>query len=59
MPTTGGPAELTRTHEGRVAQITLDHGRYNIVTFETRASVAAHFGPSCCFRGSSGGLLVG
>lgn len=43
MPTTGGPAELTRTHEGRVAQITLDHGRYNIVTFETRASVAAHF----------------
>lgn len=43
MPLTGGEIRLERSHEGRVANLTLDHGRYNIVTMETRALMAERF----------------
>lgn len=43
MPLTGGEIHLKITHEGRVANLTLNHGRYNIVTMETRALMAERF----------------
>lgn len=43
MPLNGGNIRLERSHDGRVANLTLDHGRYNIVTMETRALMAEHF----------------
>lgn len=43
MALTGGPIRLDRSHDGRVANLTLDHGRFNIVTMETRRSVAERF----------------
>lgn len=43
MPTTGGTIDLSRSHDGRVANLTLSHGRYNIVTMEMRAAMAERF----------------
>lgn len=43
MPLTGGEIRLERSHDGRVANLTLDHGRYNIITWETRQVMADHF----------------
>lgn len=43
MSLTGGDIRLERSHEGRVANLTLDHGRLNIVTMATRSRMADHF----------------
>ncbi|MFI9781625.1 enoyl-CoA hydratase/isomerase family protein [Streptomyces sp. NPDC051956] len=43
MALTGGEIRLDRGHDGRVAYLTLDHGRYNIVTMETRRVMAERF----------------
>jgi len=43
MPLTGGEIRLERSHEGRVANLTLTHGRYNIITMETRRQMADRF----------------
>ncbi|MPV35492.1 enoyl-CoA hydratase/isomerase family protein [Georgenia subflava] len=43
MPLTGGDIRLERSHDGRVANLTLDHGRFNIITMETRALMAERF----------------
>jgi 2-oxoglutaroyl-CoA hydrolase len=36
MALTGGQVHQRRSHDGQVAHLTLDNGRYNVVTFETR-----------------------
>lgn len=43
MALTGGEVRLDRTHNGRVANLTLSHGRYNIVTMETRRVMGERF----------------
>jgi len=43
MPLTGGEIRLDHSHDGRVANLTIDHGRYNIITMETRRSMADRF----------------
>jgi 2-oxoglutaroyl-CoA hydrolase len=43
MPLTGGEIRLERSHDGQVANLTLAHGRYNVVTFETRRLMAERF----------------
>lgn len=43
MPLTGGEIRLDRGHDGRVAYLTLDHGKYNIITWETRQVMADRF----------------
>ncbi|MGO1511502.1 Enoyl-CoA hydratase [Actinomycetales bacterium JB111] len=43
MALTGGEIRLERSHDGRVANLTIDHGRFNIITMETRAQVAERF----------------
>lgn len=43
MPLTGGEIRLERSHEGRVANLTLNHGRFNIITWETRQVMADRF----------------
>ncbi len=43
MPLTGGEIRLERSHDGRVANLTLNHGRYNIITWETRQVMADRF----------------
>lgn len=43
MPITGGDIHLKRSHDGRVANLTLDHGRLNIVTMQMRAQMAERF----------------
>lgn len=43
MALTGGEIRLTRGHDGRVAYLTLDHGTFNIITWETRQVMADHF----------------
>lgn len=43
MPTSGGDIRLERSHDGRVANLTLDHGRLNIVTMQMRALMAERF----------------
>ena len=43
MPLTGGEIRLERSHDGRVANLTLDHGRYNVITWETRQVMAERF----------------
>lgn len=43
MPLTGGEIRLERSHDGRVANLTLDHGRFNIITMETRSLMAERF----------------
>src|SRR5690625_1878070 len=43
MPLTGGEIRLERSHDGRVANLTLIHGRYNIVPMETGRLMADRF----------------
>jgi len=43
MALTGGEIRLDRGHDGRVAYLTLEHGRYNIITWETRQVMAERF----------------
>lgn len=43
MPLTGGEIRLERSHDGRVANLTLDHGKYNVITWETRQVMADRF----------------
>jgi 2-oxoglutaroyl-CoA hydrolase len=43
MALTGGEIRLDRGHDGRVAYLTLDHGKYNIITWETRQVMAERF----------------
>ncbi|MGH3311025.1 MAG: enoyl-CoA hydratase/isomerase family protein [Streptomyces sp.] len=43
MALTGGEIRLERGHDGRVAYLTLDHGKYNIITMETRQVMADRF----------------
>lgn len=43
MALTGGEIRLDRGHDGQVAYLTLDHGRYNIITWETRQVMADRF----------------
>lgn len=43
MPLTGGEIRLERGHDGRVVYLTIDHGRYNVITWETRQVMARHF----------------
>ena len=43
MPLTGGELRLERSHDGRVANLTLDHGKYNVITWETRQVMADRF----------------
>jgi 2-oxoglutaroyl-CoA hydrolase len=43
MALTGGEIRLTHEYDGRLAVLTLDHGRYNVITWETRQVMAEHF----------------
>ena len=43
MPLTGGEIRLDRGHDGQVAYLTIDHGKYNIITWETRQVMAERF----------------
>lgn len=43
MALTGGEIRLHRGHDGRVAYLTLNHGKYNIITWETRQVMADRF----------------
>ncbi|MEU0465270.1 enoyl-CoA hydratase/isomerase family protein [Amycolatopsis sp. NPDC006131] len=43
MALTGGEIRFDRGHDGRVAYLTLDHGKYNIMTWETRQVMADRF----------------
>lgn len=43
MPLTGGELRLEHSHDGRVANLTLDHGKYNVITWETRQVMADRF----------------
>ncbi|MCW2903428.1 MAG: paaG [Streptosporangiaceae bacterium] len=43
MPLTGGEIRLDYGHDGRVAYLTLDHGKFNIITWETRQVMADRF----------------
>jgi len=43
MPLTGGEIRLEHGHDGRVAYLVLDHGKFNIITWETRQVMADRF----------------
>lgn len=43
MALTGGEIRLHHGHDNRVAYLTLDHGPYNIITWETRQVMAERF----------------
>jgi 2-oxoglutaroyl-CoA hydrolase len=43
MPLTGGDIRLDHTHDGRVATLTIDHGRYNIITMSMRQAMQDRF----------------
>lgn len=43
MPLSGGPIRLEHSHDGQVAHLVIDHGRYNVVTMETRRTMAERF----------------
>lgn len=43
MALTGGEIRLERSHDGRVANLTLSHGPFNIVTMETRHIMGERF----------------
>ncbi|MCG7432345.1 enoyl-CoA hydratase-related protein [Kocuria indica] len=43
MALIGGEIRLDRSHDGRVANLTLSHGRFNIITMETRRLMAERF----------------
>ena len=43
MALTGGEIRLDRTHDGQVAELTLSHGRFTIITWEMRRRMAELF----------------
>lgn len=43
MTLTGGEIRLERTHEGQVAELTLSHGPYTIITWDMRNQMADRF----------------
>ena len=43
MALTGGEVRLERSHDGRVAEVTLSHGRYTVITWEMRQLMAERF----------------
>jgi 2-oxoglutaroyl-CoA hydrolase len=43
MALTGGEITLRHGHDGQVAYLTIDHGKYNVITWETRQVMAARF----------------
>ncbi|MEU4672388.1 enoyl-CoA hydratase/isomerase family protein [Amycolatopsis sp. NPDC023774] len=43
MALTGGEIRLGRTHDGQVAELTLSHGRFTIITWEMRQRMAELF----------------
>lgn len=43
MALTGGEIRLDRSHDGRVANLTISHGRFNIITLETRRVMGERF----------------
>ena len=43
MALTGGEVRLERSHGGRVADLTLSHGRYTVITWEMRRLMAERF----------------
>lgn len=43
MPLTGGEIRLEREYDGQVAVLTVDHGRYNVITWEMRQVMAERF----------------
>ncbi|GLZ47925.1 crotonase [Actinomycetospora sp. NBRC 106375] len=43
MALTGGEVRLERSHDGRVADVTLSHGRYTVITWEMRRLMAERF----------------
>jgi len=43
MSVTGGQIRLEPSHDGRVANLTIDHGRYNVITMETRQIMQDRF----------------
>ncbi len=43
MPLTGGQIRLQREYDGKVAVLTLDHGRYTVITWEMRQIMAERF----------------
>ena len=43
MALTGGEVRLDHGHDGRVAYLTLSHGRYTVITWEMRELVAQRF----------------
>jgi 2-oxoglutaroyl-CoA hydrolase len=43
MALTGGEIRLERSHDGRVANLTLDHGPYTVITWEMRQRMAERF----------------
>ena len=43
MALTGGDVLLERSDDGRIAYLTLSHGRYTVVTWEMRQLVADRF----------------
>jgi 2-oxoglutaroyl-CoA hydrolase len=43
MALTGGEVRLERSHDGRVADLTLSHGPYTVITWEMRSLVAQRF----------------
>jgi 2-oxoglutaroyl-CoA hydrolase len=43
MALTGGEIRLERSHDGRVANLTLDHGPYSVITWEMRQKMAERF----------------
>src|SRR3954471_5179881 len=43
MALTGGEVRLERSHDGRVADVTLSHGPYTVITWEMRQLMAERF----------------
>jgi 2-oxoglutaroyl-CoA hydrolase len=43
MPLTGGDIRLDHSHDGRVATLTIDNGRYNIITMGMRQAMQDRF----------------
>ncbi|MCH1865553.1 enoyl-CoA hydratase/isomerase family protein [Nocardioides sp. CFH 31398] len=43
MPLTGGEIRLEHSHGGAVAHLVIDHGKYNVITMETRRVMADRF----------------
>lgn len=43
MALTGGEIRFERSHDGRVVNLTISNGKYNVITMETRQVMADHF----------------